>query len=337
MPGGGRGNDMKKFLRAMAIGLSAALLLSVPAAAASVVTSDAFSKSSQKPWESDQKDPAKWDTGENYLSITVGRQGTVLSRTQNGGIAARGGVYDVQGKKLALDKPSSDSWTASVKLNVDQSWYSTSVSRRTAVFRLDLVDGGGNPLETPAALALEKRSGSTPQWACLNPELLDGWSYPKMYSGTSSGLLRKELEVEEGWRTMYIKCNKGYITYQVDGKVLTSFDLGVTDAYPAYAALGVADFNNNYTVDFDSFYLFNGNVGAVKKILTEEEQEDKESSKEDKLRERRQRWIDNHREYLIEQDGKDVWVRASQLTQEEIENEAKDTRIDGEIPDRYDY
>lgn len=329
---------MKKFIRALAVGLAAATLLSVQVFAANVVTSDAFSKATLKPWESDQKDPAKWDTSENYLSITVGRTGTILDRTQKPSSVSRGGVYDVQGKKLALDKPTSATWTASVKLNADESWFSSSVTRRTAVFRLDLVDGAGNPLDTPAALALEKRSGSTPQWACLNPELVEGWSYPKSYTGTSAGLLRKELEVEEGWRTLYIKCDNGYITYQVDGKVLSSFDVGVSDAYPAYAALGVADFNNNYTVDFDSFYLYNGNVGAVKKILTEEEEEDKESSKEEKYRERRERWRTNHTEYLIYRNGEQVWVRGSQLTEEEIENDTWDSRTVGEMPDSYwDY
>lgn len=314
------------------------MLLTMPAIAATVVNSDAFAKGAQKPWESDQKDPAKWDTSENYLSITVGRSGTIVSKNQVPVNSARGGVYDVQGKKLALDKPASSSWTASVKLNVDESWFSSSITRRTAVFRLDLVDGSGNPLETPIALALEKRSGTTPQWACLNPELVDGWSYPKSYTGTSSGLLRKELEVEEGWRTMYIKCDKGYVTYQVDGKVLTSFDLGVSEAYPTYAALGVADFNNNYTVDFDSFYLYNGNVGAVKKILTEEEEEDKESSKEDKYASRRERWRENHTEYLFyNSDGTKNWVRGSGLSDDE-KAEAWDTRVVGEMPDSYwDY
>lgn len=329
---------MNKFFRASVLGLATAMLLTMPAIAASVVNSDAFAKGVQSPWESDQKDPAKWDTSENYLSITVGRSGTVVSKNQVPVNSLRGGVYDVQGKKLALDKPASASWTASVKLNVDESWFSSSITRRTAVFRLDLVDGSGNPLDTPIALALEKRSGTTPQWACLNPELIDGWSYPKSYTGTSSGLLRKELEVEEGWRTMYIKCDKGYVTYQVDGKVLTSFDLGVSEAYPTYAALGVADFNNNYTVDFDSFYLYNGNVGAVKKILTEEEEEDKEASKEDKYASRRERWRENHTEYLFyHSDGTKNWIRGSSLSDDE-KAEAYDTRVVGEMPDSYwDY
>lgn len=329
---------MNKFFRASVLGLATAMLFTMPAIAASVVNSDAFAKGVQSPWESDQKDPAKWDTSENYLSITVGRSGTIVSKNQVPVNSLRGGVYDVQGKKLALDKPASASWTASVKLNVDESWFSSSITRRTAVFRLDLVDGSGNPLDTPIALALEKRSGTTPQWACLNPELIDGWSYPKSYTGTSSGLLRKELEVEQGWRTMYIKCDKGYVTYQIDGKVLTSFDLGVSEVYPTYAALGVADFNNNYTVDFDSFYLYNGNVGAVKKILTEEEEEDKEASKEDKYASRRERWRENHTEYLFyHSDGTKNWIRGSSLSDDE-KAEAYDTRVVGEMPDSYwDY
>lgn len=326
---------MKLFLKTLTVCLAAALL-SVSASAASVVVSDAFTKGTQKPWESDQKDPAKWDTSENILSITVGRQGTVLSRTQQPGSLERGGVYDVQGKKLALEKPSSDTWTASVKLNADESWFSSSITRRTAVFRLDLVDADGNPLDTSAALALEKRSGVTPQWACLNPELVSGWSYPKTYTGTSSGLARKELEVEEGWRTLYIKCSKGYITYQIDGKVLTGFDLGVSEAYPAYAALGVADFNNNYTVDFDSFALYNGNVGAVKKILTEGEEEDRESSQEEKFRERRDRWIKSHTEYEVVRNGEKVWVRSGELTDDEIADESYRTRRTADEPSWFD-
>ena len=315
--------------------LLAAAMVCLPVNAASVVNSDVFAKNAVKPWETDQKDPEKWDTSQNYLSITVGGQG---SFSVPGSSSQRGGAYDLQGKKLKLERPASASWTASVKLNADEGWFSSAVTRRTAVFRLDLVDAAGNPLDTPAALALEKRSGSMPVWACINPELVDGWSYPKLYTGTSSGLLRKELEVEEGWRTLYIKCDRGNITYQVDGKVIGGFDLGVSEAYPDYAALGAADPSSHYTVDFDNFYLFNGNVGAVKKILTEQEEEERESSQEEKYRDKRERWRKNHTEYLIYQNGEEVWVRGNNLTQDQIDNETYGSRIKGDMPDSYwDY
>ncbi len=315
--------------------LLAAAMICLPVNAANVVSSDVFSKNSVKPWETDQKDPAKWDTSQNYLSLTVGRPGSI---SISGTASLQGGAYDIQGKKLKLERPSSASWTASVKLNVDESWFSSAITRRTAVFRLDLVDAAGNPLDTSAALALEKRSGSTPVWACINPELVDGWSYPKLYTGTGSGLLRKELEVEEGWRTLYIKCDQGNITYQVDGKVIGGFDLGVSEAYPDYAALGAADFSSHYTVDFDNFYLFNGNVGAVKKILTEQEEEDRESSREEKYRDKRERWRKNHTEYLVYRNGEEVWVRGNELTQDQIDNETYGSRVKGEMPDSYwDY
>lgn len=314
--------------------LLAAAMVCLPANAASVVNSDVFAKNSANPWETDQKDPVKWDTSQNYLSITVGGQGAI---SIPGSSVLKGGAYDVQGKKLKLERPSSADWTASVKLNADETWFSSAAARRTAIFRLDLVDAVGNPLDTPAALALEKHSGGMPVWACINPELADGWSYPKLYTGTSSGLLRKELEVEEGWRTLYIKCSRGNITYQVDGKVIGSFDLGVSEAYPDYAALGASGLGH-YTVDFDNFYLFNGNVGAVKKILTEQEEEDRESSQEEKYREKRERWRKNHTEYLIYQNGEEVWVRSNDLTQDQIDNETYGSRVKGEMPDSYwDY
>ena len=112
--------------------LLASAMICLPVNAANVVSSDVFSKNSVKPWETDQKDPAKWDTSQNYLSLTVGRPGSI---SISGTASLQGGAYDIQGKKLKLERPSSASWTASVKLNVDESWFSSAITRRTAVFR----------------------------------------------------------------------------------------------------------------------------------------------------------------------------------------------------------
>lgn len=326
---------MKKVVQTVVAGLTAAMMLSVPSSAlASVVASDSFAKGTQKQWEVDQKAPAKWDTSGSVLQISVGRTGSIVSG-KSAGVSVKNGVYDIQGKKMALPKPASNVWTASVKVNADQDWFSSSVSRRAAVFRLDLVDASGEALTTPVAFALEKRSSAQPQWACLNTELPDGWSYPKLYSGTGGGLITKELEVEEGWRTLYIKCNKGLITYQVDGKVLTSFDLG-TEVYPSYVSLGLADGNNSFTAEFDSFALYNGNVGQPKRVLTETEEEEASSSKEESLKKRKARWIASHTEYKIkDSDGTERWVRAGQLTDEEKES-ALDKRRTADDPDWFD-
>ncbi|MCI9669712.1 MAG: hypothetical protein HFG19_08570, partial [Oscillospiraceae bacterium] len=82
----------------------------------------------------------------------------------------------------------------------------------------------------------------------------------------------------------------------------------------------------------------NGNVGAVKKILTEQEEEDRESSREEKYRDKRERWRKNHTEYLVYRNGEEVWVRGNELTQDQIDNETYGSRVKGEMPDSYwDY
>ena len=143
---------MKKLVGTISLLLASVTILAAPVSAASIITGDSFGKSSNKPWEVDRYAPDEFDTSENELYITVGAKGFTSARPAD----KQDNYYAVQGKKLAAAKTSSNTWTATVKINVDDNWFSSNSNNRRAEFRVDLKDGSGNAIKESATLALQK-------------------------------------------------------------------------------------------------------------------------------------------------------------------------------------
>ena len=149
---------MKKLVGMITLLLACVTILAVPVSAVAIITGDSFGKTSNKPWEVDRYAPDEFDTSENELYITVGPKGFTTARPAD----KQDKYYAVQGKKLAAAQTSSNTWTATVKINVDDNWFSSSSNNRRAEFRVDLKDGSGNAISESPTLALQKMGSKAP-------------------------------------------------------------------------------------------------------------------------------------------------------------------------------
>ena len=152
---------MKKLTATISVLLVLVMALSAPASAIAIITSDTFSTSAKSAdkWVTDRYDPEEFDRSDGKLYLSVGPKGYYKYRSDD----KKDKYYALQGKKLPVEMPSSNTWTATVKINIDDNWFSSSDGRRRAEFRVDLVDGDGNTLKNSSpAIALVKGGSGAP-------------------------------------------------------------------------------------------------------------------------------------------------------------------------------
>ena len=260
---------MKKLVGMISLLLACVTILAVPVSAVAIITGDSFGKTSNKPWEVDRYAPDEFDTSENELYTTVGPKGFTTARPAD----KQDKYYAVQGKKLAAAQTSSNTWTATVKINVDDNWFSSSSNNRRAEFRVDLKDGSGNG----------------------DKEI-------------------EYLEVEPGWNSLLIKCDKGVISYYLNEKKLGNCTLSTNqkDVYPSYLALGVYNYNRTDTVSFDNLYLYDGSY--VMRQLSSEAQDERDERLESQYEKKRNSWEDKYTEYMFNRDSdEDVYLNGRKV------------------------
>lgn len=313
---------MKKLFCGLCAVLAISALTCVPVLAAGP-RGDSFASGSTKKWETDVADPTIWEVNNGFLSINV--SGTAL-RPKTGTISAS----TLRGKKLPVEKPDSNTWTASVKIDTDS--FTASSGRARAEFRVDLVDSKGNPIPETPIIALARDSMGNVYWTCHNPAVDSGWLKPKTYVNKDGD--RTDMEVKSGWQTMMIKSNAGKISYYIEGVRIGSCAVSSTDIYPAYLALGLQNYGAVYDVSFDNCYLYNG-IRNIKEY-TEEELEEREESLAEVYASKREKWTERNRKYYVEED--DRWYTIKQLEEMGIDPDGLRSKIDKDMPDSFwDY
>lgn len=284
---------MKKLLGAVSAALAVATVLSVPASALAILTGDSFSKGSKSDWVTDVYEPDEFDNSDNELYLTVGKGGF----TKNRPAEQKAKAYAIQGKKIATKKPTSNTWTAVVKINLDSQWFGSTSQRKRAEFRVDLVDGKGNPVDASPAIAILKDTSGDPEIRYYNSKYKSGWGAgDKFVNGD------KEMEYftpEEDWHSLIIHCKDGIVSYYIDEKKIGNCTLPTKDVYPAFMALGAQNFEGTYTVNFDNCYLYNGSY-TIRQRSTEA-QDKRDDRLASKYQSKRDKW---HSKYWDEERGK---------------------------------
>ena len=317
---------MKKLLGAASLLLTLVTVLSVPASAVAIITGDSFTSASKSGnWVTDRFDPEEFDISDGKLYLALGKSGYYKYRPAD----KKGKYYAQQGKKLKLGQTSSNTWTAVVKLDIDDAWMNSSSNRKRAEFRIDLVDGDGNPVKESPTLALVKSGSGTPYFLFYNPKASTGW-------GTGNKFINgdKELEdfiVEDGEHSLFIKAADGVISYYVDEKKLGNCTISTTDIYPSYASLSAYNFERPDVVCWDNFYLYDGSYGI--RALSTDAKNDKEDRLSAQYEKKRASWTARYTQY--EYDGK--WYKESALP-DGVSKGGLKSRLTKEMPDSYwDY
>ena len=107
---------MKKGYSALCLALAAAMAASVGVSAASAVTKDDFSDYKKaENWTVDNYAPQDFDYAEGRLYLAVGPDGFRANRDDE----AKAKSYAMQGRRLKCERPSSTSWSATIRLNVE--------------------------------------------------------------------------------------------------------------------------------------------------------------------------------------------------------------------------
>ena len=303
---------MKKAITALCVTMAAAMALSSPAFAVSIVTGDSFSSSSKNAlWETDRYPADEFDSEDGYLYLTLGSKGFTSARPQD----QRTSYYALQGSKLPVEKTSSNTWTAMVKVNLDDSWFGSSNQQKRVEFRVDLVDGDGNPYEDSPTLAVVKNS-SFPVINYTTSKSSTGWAGVSTYVDGDKDVVT--LEIDEGWHNLVIHSNKGVITYYLDEKKMGSFPTTEKDLYPSYMAIGARNYNRWDTLQFDNCYLYDGTV--LQRQRTSEQQDNYEEKMEETYERKRNNWEDRYTDYKFYfTDGGDHVIEFNGET-EEIEH-----------------
>ena len=299
---------MKKLVGMISLLLACVTILAVPVSAVAIITGDSFGKTSNKPWEVDRYAPDEFDTSENELYITVGPKGFTTARPAD----KQDKYYAVQGKKLAAAQTSSNTWTATVKINVDDNWFSSSSNNRRAEFRVDLKDGSGNAISESPTLALQKMGSKAPYIVYYTSKSKTGWSQARTFVNGDKEI--EYLEVEPGWNSLLIKCDKGVISYYLNEKKLGNCTLSTNqkDVYPSYLALGVYNYNRTDTVSFDNLYLYDGSY--VMRQLSSEAQDERDERLESQYEKKRNSWEDKYTEYMFNRDSdEDVYLNGRKV------------------------
>ena len=256
----------KKYLAAVGAVLALVLLASAPASAAQTLVSDSFSKTGTSQWETDRYEPDEWDTSENMLYIAVGKSGYRNNRPVN----QRDKYYSYQGRKLEISQsPQTNTWTATIKLNVTSDWFTTSSNRRRAEFRIDLVDGSGNAVSHSPAIALVNGGGESSMLKFYNPKAQGSWGAATQY--INGDKQKADIVMSEGWHTLYIKCTNGVITYYFDSMKLGNCTIPQKEVYPSYVALNAYNYEAPYAIIFDSLSVYDGAVSPPRELSTEKQ------------------------------------------------------------------
>lgn len=259
---------MKKLFGGISVLLALIITLSVPAFAVAIITGDGFGNGSKDEWVTDRYDPEEFDRSGGKLYLALGSKGYTKNREEG----KQGKFYAQQGKKLACDPTTSNTWTATIKLEIDDTWSSTESLRKRAEFRVDLVDGSGNALEHSPAIVVIKGGSGDPVVKYYNPKVNTSWATAKYF--TNSDKEQEELIIEEGWHTLIIKASKGVISYYFDEKKIGSCPLDTTDVYPSFMAVNAYNYNRPDVTCWDNCYLYDGSYSI--RVLSDEAKEKRE-------------------------------------------------------------
>lgn len=331
---------MKKWLGAACVSLALLIAGSLPASAlAGVLTSDSFSTkaSVDTKWVTDRYAPAEFSVTDGVLTLGVGLNGFYRSRTAD----HKDTYYSVQGRKIALKTPSSNTWTAAIKIDIDSSWFDSSSSSKRFEFRVDLQDNKGNEIEHSPTLALVKNGSDAPTFYYSSPKSSTGWGVTKTY--LNGDMEREDFAIDEdGWHTLMIRCTSGTITYWMDNIKLGNCGLSQKNVYPTYAAVGLRNYDAADEVLLDNFALYNG-VYQMRPLRPAKEQEEYEEEQEEKYEEKREKWLERYTKYADPDDDDEeieykytmeqMKRRHPDMTEEEIEA-SFDSDLTKEIPDR---
>lgn len=318
---------MKKAMGMISVALVVVMLLSIPAWAVSILTGDSFSKTSKSNWVTDRYEPEEFDNSDNELYLAIGSRGYYRNRPAD----KKDKYYALQGRKLAVKKPSSTTWTATVKLNVDDTWFSSNSNKKRAEFRVDLVDGNGGKLSDSPAIALVKGGSGSPVFKFYNPKANTSWGTGnKFVNGDNE---TEDFYIEEGWHTLLIKSTKGVITYYVDEKKIGNCTLTTKDVYPSYMALNAYNYDRPDVINWDNCYLYDGSY--IIRQLSSSASEAKEERLESQYEKKRERWYEKYTYYLIGGD----WYTKSQAEKADLDIEdATSSRLTKDMPESYwDY
>lgn len=320
----------RRFLKiSAAIALATMLAVPLPASALTVLQSDVFTSSVKSEWQIDANAPTYYKAADGTLRIGVGSSSATIGNSN--------ALNITRGIKMPVTaRPSSTTWSAIVKINVDTEWLSTSSTSRRAEFRVDLVDSNGQPVEVSPVIALEKSSRGLPVVRFYNPRLTPAWGIGSTYVDKYGE--QQTVDIEEGWHTLLIKSSNGVISYEIDGMRVGGCTTYTTDIYPAYVALGALDRHVKQEFEFDNLYIYDGLYSI--RVYTRTELDDREDRLTERYEEKRMRWIENNTQYYINR-GTDTnenwkWVNGNSLTQAQKDS-AADTRInpDKEMPESY--
>ena len=280
---------MKKLFGVLSAALAAAMVLAVPASAAAILTGDSFTSATKlAAWEPDRYDADEFDAADGSLYLTLGRKGFTSARPAD----KKDKYYALQGRKLAVAKPTSNTWTATVKLNLDDAWFASGGGSKRAVFRVDLADAEGNPFASAPAIAIVKTS-TFPTVNIATSKSKTGWLAPKTYIDGDKEIAT--LDIDMGWHQLVVNCNKGLITYYLDEKKIGSFPVTEKGLYPTHLALNAQNFDRADTIEWDNCYLYDGNV--LLRQRTTNQQNEYEDNMAEKYEKKRNRWEDSHTEY----------------------------------------
>lgn len=320
---------MKKLLTTVSLLLASVTVLSVPASAIAIITGDSFTSAEKnKNWVTDRYAPEEFDVSDGKLYLALGKSGYYRYRPAD----KKSKYYAQQGKKLKLEKPSSTTWTAVVKLDIDDSWFSSSSNRKRAEFRIDLVDGNGKPIKESPALALVKGGSSASYFKFFNPEAKTKWGLGDKFINGDDEV--EDFYVEDGEHSLFIKSSNGVISYYVDEKKLGNCTLDTQDVYPSYASLSAYNYERPDVVCWDNFYLYDGSYGM--RALSSKAQDRKDERLEEKYEKKRNRWKERYTQYYFEETRK--WYKESEIPSKYDLDDADDKRLTKEMPDSYwDY
>ena len=294
---------MKKLTATISVLLVLVMALSAPASAIAIITSDTFSTSAKSAdkWVTDRYEPEEFDRSDGKLYLSVGPKGYYKYRSDD----KKDKYYALQGKKLPVEMPSSNTWTATVKINIDDNWFSSSDGRRRAEFRVDLVDGDGNTLKNSSpAIALVKGGSGAPVLKYYHPKAQGSWGMANRF--VNGDKETEDLTVEEGWHSLLIKANNGVLTYYFDEKKLGNCTLTTKDVYPSYIALNVYNYDRPQMVEWDNVTLYDGSY--LIRQLSSEAQDKKDERLESQYEKKRNNWEDKYTEYMFGRNSTDKTV-----------------------------
>lgn len=277
----------KTYIKLAGAAMAAIMLLGVPVSAAKVITGDSFTKNSASDWETDRYEPEEWDTSQNELFLSIGKSGYRGNRPAN----KQDKYYAYQGRKLQVERPESNTWTATVRMNVTSDWFTTSSNRRRAEFRVDLVDASGTPLADSPAIALVNGGGEITSLKYYNPKAVGKWGNASYFLNGDKE--KEDVSVTEGWHTLYIKCVNGVITYYFDSMKLGNCTITEKDIYPSFMALNGYNYESPYAIVFDNAYLYDGAVSPAK-LISSDKQDEVDERKASQYAKRRSDWVDRY-------------------------------------------